>query len=238
MSLHSKFFIFLSFIFIYTHASAQSKKAEKFLDEFIKVSHWEVNNSKLPTMKWVDMDTLTYYQKGSQNFLNDKSWNKFLTNIEALIGMKITRTDDFKSAHIVIYYAETLEYFEELGIDHKHIMFLDKWNGWSNRSYSPSGKLTRTSFNIENHKVSNSNYGKYLIKYKFINALGLLGSSDDQYSIINKRYSGKNYGMTKKDKQFIKLFYSEQLPTNLSPVELREIVENEFDLDAFMKEKL
>lgn len=215
----------------YFSCFCQSKKSVKFANEYAGVAHWNAGGAKIPLLKW-GKEEIDYYIIGKFTYLNSSGWNKFLGEVSESTGLKFTETKMQKEAEIVIYFGSLKDYFNDLNINHGTINDLN-FSNWTSRSYTPDYMLKNTSFCVDPNKISDNNYGKYLVCNQFLKSLGLLGSTDDEYSIFYTTLKGRNYMMSKTDKKFLQMHYNKGIKAGETEV-VKRLLED-IDLDSLLK---
>ena len=166
------FSIILFFTMCLTYA--QDKKVIKFVDEYANTAFWEVQGRYQPLIKWTsDIESLKYKIVGDLQYMNEKAWAKFISEIYALTGISLTETnqDDFD---ILIYFGELKNYADLTGtlIPPKVITEL---SNWSSRNWNKNYALTKASFCLVPSLIRDTNEGIYRLKKGVIKSLGLLG---------------------------------------------------------------
>lgn len=211
---------------------SQSKKVIEFIEQYKQVAHWNINGKNVPILKWAQNDSIDYYISGTLKYLNDKNWSKFIKKVEKLSGLIINQTNDYNQAQIKIYFCSLPDYFKKENI--KHGEFANpNFSNWNSRKYSNEYQLTATSFCIDPSKVNTRKYGKYQLQKSFLKALGILGTVEDDYSILNKIYTKKNHKFSKKDMRYIKMHYSELIKKGQNEIKITD-----YDyIEKLLKEK-
>ncbi len=196
----------------------------------------EFNNKKLPVNKWENKDTLKYHITGEFQFMSEKKWEKYLGNIENLIGIKIIETENFDDSDIEIFFGELDEYFIKNNIKAPGKINLDEFDNWNNRSYNSKKQLTKTSFCIVPSRTKDSKRGNFNLKKLFLRSLGLLGELKSEYSVFYKYQTQYNSHLSKNDKKIIKIHYDESIKAGMKLEEI-ELALNKVDMPTILKER-
>ncbi len=229
------FSIILFFTIYLTYA--QDKKVVKFVNDYANTAFWEVQGRYQPLIKWTsDIESLKYKIVGDFQYMNEKAWSRFVSEIYELTGISLTETkqDDFD---ILIYFGELKKYADLTGtlIPPKAIT---EFNNWSSRNWNKDYALTKASFCIVPSLIRDSNEGIYRLKKGIIKSLGLLGEIEDEYSIFYKYPASTNIKISRKDKRYIKLHYNKSISPGLNKEVIKEIVLKFPDIEELSKEKL
>lgn len=218
-------------------AFSQDKKTMKFVDDYLIASFWEKQGMEQPLIKWNNkVKSIQYKIVGEFDYLSEKSWDKYLSEIEGLTGIKISRTyqDDF---NILIFFGSLHEYAELTG-NRIPLNAVSKFNNWSNRNWDSKYSLTKASFCIVPDKIKDDNEGVYRLKKGILNSLGLLGELTDEYSIFYKYPASTNTRISRKDKRFVKLHYNNSIESGLNKRVVKEILLDIPNIEELSKEKL
>jgi hypothetical protein len=222
-------------IFLSIEVGAQSRKATAFMNEYLEAAFWKTGEKVQPLTKWGDVDTLTYLVAGEFEFMSAKKWTNFTNEMSALIGKEFIESTD-ESYHILIYFGTLEDYSGEYNIDIP-VNLAEKFSNWSARRFGKGQELVKSSFCIDPTKVINYNEGEYFLQKLFAKSLGILGESQNEYSLFFEYYNANNERLTREDRRIIKLHYNSMLKPGMSQSEARKILE-QMDLDILTKEKL
>jgi hypothetical protein len=218
-------------------SQAQSKKELELSNEYLKVANWKINNHNYPLLKWENKDTLRYEIIGKFQYMSKKNWVGFITDLELLTGIKIVETTNKSDAQIKIFFGELNDYF----IETKNALPLNldlKFNNWSNRNYNRQYQITNASYCIVPSKIQKEDHGNYYLKNLFLKSLGLLGVSDDDFSLFYKYPTDNNLNFKKGEKQIVKLHYNPNLKAGMDFQQQKNVLSQSIDLNALVKEKL
>ena len=231
--------ILISLLLVFTSSMSiysQSRKIENLKTDYLQSALLEFNNKKLPVNKWENKDTLKYHITGEFQFMSEKKWEKYLGNIENLIGIKIIETENFDDSDIEIFFGELDEYFIKNNIKAPGKINLDEFDNWNNRSYNNKKQLTKTSFCIVPSRTKDSKRGNFNLKKLFLRSLGLLGELKSEYSVFYKYQTQYNSHLSKNDKKIIKIHYDESIKAGMKLEEI-ELALNKVDMPAILKER-
>lgn len=215
---------------------AQSKKAERFVENYLNVGFWKTQNKTYHLMRWAE-DTITYRIMGDMKYLNDKAWSKFLSNLEDVTGRKFLRTDD-DDYQILMFFGDIKVYAQVTGTE---IPFglLKNFNGWNSRNWDrKNGNLTKASACVELVKIKTYSQGIYRTKKAFIRTLGMLGESPDKNSFFHKYFLESNGKPTRADWRLIKLHYNQSLQSGLKKHEVKKILLELENIEELTNEKI
>ena len=224
--------VFTSGMSIYS----QSRKIENLKIDYIQSALLEFNNKKLPVNKWENKDTLKYHITGEFKFMSKKNWEKYLVNIENLIGIKIIETENFDDSDIKIFFGELDQYFIKNNIKAPGKINLEEFDNWNNRSYNNKKQLTKTSFCIVPSRTKDSKRGNFNLKKQFLKSLGLLGGLENEFSVFNKYQTKYNFHLSKNDKKIIKIHYDQSIKAGMDLEDI-ELALNKVDMQKILKER-
>lgn len=233
-----KHFIFILIFFSFTTSVfSQDRKTVKFIDEYLSSALWEIQGEDQPIIKWdTDIKTLKYKIIGDLDFMNEKTWSKYLLEIEELTGIELSRTDQ-EDFQILIFLGEFNEYAELTG-NQIPLQAAAKFNNWSSRSWDTNHSLRSASFCIVPTKIKNDIEGTYRLKKGFLKSLGLLGEIDDEHSIFHKYPASTNTRISRKDKRIIKLHYNQAVEPGSNPEVVKQTLFDLPNIEELSKEKL
>ena len=230
----------ISYILIFFIASltyGQDKKVVKFVDEYTNIAFWEIQGRYQPLIKWPsDGESLKYKIVGEFQYMNEKAWSKFIAEIHTLTGLSLTETNQ-NDFDILIYFGELKNYADLTGTQIPPNV-ITEFNNWSSRNWDKSYALTKSSFCLVPSLIRDTNEGIYRLKKGVIKSLGLLGEIEDEYSIFHKYPAPTNTRISRKDKRFIKLHYSNSIKSGLNKEVIKEIVLKIPNIEELSKEKL
>jgi hypothetical protein len=86
--------------------------------------------------------------------------------------------------------------------------------------------------------VSEDYQGKYHLKKSFLKSLGILGETEDQYSLLYRYPSSSNTTLLRGDKRIIKLHYHDAIESGMNVSEARLVLRNLEDIEDLAREKL
>lgn len=168
--------------------------------------------------------------------MSQKNWEKYLSTIENLIGIKIIETKNIDDSDINIFFGELDQYFIKNNIRAPGNVNLEDLDNWNNRTYNNKNQLTKTSFCIVTSKTKDSERGNFNVKKQLLKSLGLLGELKNEYSLFNKYQTNYNSHLSKNDKKIIKIHYDESIKAGMSIEEI-ELALDIVDIPKILKEK-
>ena len=218
------------------NADAQSKKEQKFIQQYIDAAFFKIDDDyQYKLMKWEGLDTIQFTIHGDLRFLTERDLEKFLGSLSDITGIEFWHSDDDYDSHISIYFSSLKDYFKKEGI--KDMLPSDhNLSYWSQRRYTPEHSLLRTSFCIDASGVDGTNPGLYMFKHMFLEAMGLMGDCIYPESIYYSIYTGANHKFTRYDKRFAMLHYNENIRAGMRESEVWDVMDK-IDLESIRKEK-
>lgn len=211
---------------------AQSKKAQRMVDSYLEVAFWQTGSGLQPMTRW-GKDTVTYRVVGDNPFMNAKTFQYFMDDMARVTGLYFERVE--RDEDVTIFFGAVSDFnstYQATIPPQAHA-----FSNWSGRTFLPNGDLRQARMCIDPNKVVNYNEGEYFIQKLFIKSLGLLGNSEDEFSIFYAYYNENNERVTRADKRLVKLHYHDALKSGLTKQEVRAILASE-DLDQLASEKL
>lgn len=191
-------------------AFAQNKKTQRFIEDYLQVAFWEVQGVNRPLIKWAqEKQQITYKIIGEHDYLNDKSWEEFITELGKLTGKDIIATQE-ADYDILIFLGDLNEYARLTGSMIPPGASI-RFNNWSNRTWNTQYQLQKASYCLVPSKINTTYEGVYHLKHGFLKSLGILGEIDDQYSIFYKYPTSSSKDLSRLDKRLIKLHYHDQV---------------------------
>jgi len=217
-----KYFLIVFFVLSYFNVSySQSRKEKKVIDTYLQVSNQKIGNKFMPLIKW-NRDSIGYYIYGKMKGMTQKKWDRFLGKVEEASGLHFYKVESNKDAQILIYFGKIKDYFKYEGVKNG-FNFSSDWDSWSSRDYDYSFGLKKASFCIDKDKIHNFNKLRYMLKNRFLEALGLFGELKNGCCILSKEYSPKtkNSNLKKIDKECISLHYSDVIRSGMKKNEVK-----------------
>ena len=221
-----------------THfAVSQDRKTVKFINNYLNSAFWTVQGNNQPLLKWKDkIDTIEYKLVGELSYLSEKSWKKYLLEIESLTRKVLTetKTNDYK---ILIFFGELKDYASLTG-NQIPLNASREFNNWSSRNWDGNYNLTKASYCIVPSKIKDSNHGTYHLKKGILKSLGILGEVDNEYSIFYKYSTSSNINLSREDKRIVKLHYNQAVESGMDKLATKETIMEIENIVQLSKEKL
>ncbi|MGB3466693.1 MAG: hypothetical protein WBA74_15545 [Cyclobacteriaceae bacterium] len=234
LSLYS-FIVFISSSISLT-ATAQNKKTEKFINQYLKVAVKNRGNIPGVMSRW-GKDTVTYRIFGELPFMSKKDWNKFVNEVSQLTDIVFLPTDQTQS-DILIYFG-TIRGFAEYTNASIPQSVINQYNSWNTRQRSGvTGDLKFASGCTDPDKPRVIYKGVADVKSLFLSAIGLYSTLDDEYSLLNGGQFAGTVKLSRNDKRLIKMHYHPSLKSGLDRKTLRATLRSIDNIDELAKEKL
>ncbi len=235
--MHSKSILAFSLVLLTSVVFAQDKKTIKFVDNYLNAAFWNVQGTDQPLVKWGDnVDTLMFKVVGQLDFVTEKSWDAFLSEIQSLSG-KILIETKIGEYHILIFLGELYEYAKITGAQVPSNS-LNRFNNWSSRNWDTNYNLTKTSFCIVPNKMKDKNEAVYRLNKGFLKSMGMLGELDDEFSIFYQYPATSNADLSRDDKRLLKLHYHSAIKSGEDKASLKKALFALPNIDELAKEKL
>lgn len=228
--------LLLVFILFPLTQQAQSRKAQNLKIEFMQSTSKVVNNQVMPLYKWEGVSTINYTIIGDQSVMTAKNWKSFISDIEALTGLEITEVTAREEAQIVIYFTSIDHYAaqEKVRLPEVDISHFDHWIARKNNS---NFQLQNISFCIV-PLTEDRKRGNFRLQNLFLNALGIQGEQDNEYSIFHKYPTDHNRSLSKNDRRIVKMYYLPQVKAGMQSNELSQVLDASVDMEMLAKEKI
>lgn len=228
-------FLLVFILFPLTH-HAQSRKAQNLKNEFMQSTSRVLNNQVMPLFKWEEVSTINYTIIGDQSVMSTKNWKSFISDMEALTGLKITEVTAREEAHIAIYFTTLDQYAaqEKVKLPEVDISHFDHWIARKNNA---NYQLKNISFCIVPSTIDRKR-GNFRLQNLFLNALGIQGEQDNEYSIFHKYPTDHNRSLSKNDRRIVKMFYLPQVKAGMNSNDLSEVLDASVDMEMLAKEKI
>ncbi|MCB2197506.1 MAG: hypothetical protein KQH79_16720 [Bacteroidetes bacterium] len=229
--------LIIAAIFFYSFtADAQSAKVKNLTNNYLSVAFNSVDGKRFPLTKWENRDTIYYFIEGDLHYINAKRWNIFLEEIEKITNLHFCKSTDINSTNILIYFGNLSDFFEVSNADLPYTIKND-FSTWSSKRWNNSYQLSWTGFCMVPELIKNNQIGAYYLKRLFLKSIGLLGESEDPYSIYS-RYYNRNSTFNRNDKRLLKLHYNSIIEAGMTYTEVKETITKLVDLKSLIKEKL
>jgi len=228
--------LFILLLLTIQFSIAQSKEIEQLKNDYIESAHLNVNETKIPIVKWENVDTLKYQIIGDLKYISQKGWIQFTKEIENLTELKIIETNDNAETHIYIYFGELNDYFLRFNSEIPKQLH-SGFDNWHSRKYNSQKQLLEASFCIVPSKTKDSKRGVFNVKKLFLKSLGLLGEVNNENSMFYKHQTEKNTYFMRKDKRIIKIHYNPAIKAGMTDQQVR-VALNSIDLTDLIREKL
>jgi len=233
-----KLIVILSMLlFSVSLVKAQSKEVLHFIDEYQSIAHQKINESRFTIEKWEGKDTLYYKIEGELVYIPNKSFKKYLAQIEGLTGIAFTETEDKEKADILMFLGNLNDYFQYINSILPDYL-PGNLDNWANRKYTTTKQLMSATFCVDTEKTKTPDRFTYLVKRGILKSIGFWGQSDNEYSMFYKQNTRYNSNLSKNDKRVIKLHYNSSIKANMSVSELKETLLKNIDIESLLKEKL
>lgn len=226
-------FAISALLFTYDPAFCQSKKSDKFIGEYADVALWTVGKKRQPLMKWGESDTIRYRIYGNLRYMNQQEWDIYVAEIAELIGKTIIPTNQ-RDFDIIMFFGTLRDYADFTGVN-VGSKGGTIYGAWGDRRWNEQYELTYASACIDPSRLKSNISGVFLVKQQFLRTLGLLGGIENQYSIFNTRGFDNNKSLSKKDRQYIRLHYTNDVKAGLSRNDLIKAVKEIRNLNTFIK---
>ena len=190
----------------------------------------------MPLYKWEGLSTINYTIIGDQNVMTAKNWKSFISDIEALTGLEIKEVTAREEAQIAIYFTSLDHYAaqEKVRLPEVDISHFDHWIARKNNF---NFQLQNISFCIVPSKEDDRR-GNFRLQNLFLNALGLQGEQDNEYSVFHKYPTDHNRSLSKNDRRIVKMYYLPQVKAGMQTNELSQVLDDSVDMETLAKEKI
>lgn len=228
---------FLLLIFIPYNSNAQSRKAKNLKKDYLESSFRMLNEMPSPLIKWEETDTVQYIFRDGLQYMSRKNWDRFTKDLESLTGLKIMEAAQPDKAQIKIHHKEIREFasIEKVTLPATDLSGFDHW---SSRSYTRQYQLKKVAMCLVPARIKDDQRGSFLLQQQFLKSLGLLGKTENEYSIFYKHQTNGNRNLSKNDKRIIRIHYLPEVKAGKSWDEVSRHLDKEVDLEKLLKENV